>query len=63
MYKSSNLAEDGVVRKGKRSVHSFIAVPWADITKKYLGKIKTLSAKKWENIVSHAIELVKNKLD
>ncbi|KAJ6599441.1 hypothetical protein B0H10DRAFT_2323070 [Mycena sp. CBHHK59/15] len=39
-------------RKGKRSAHSFVAVPWAARAKAYLPGIKKLSTKKWSKIMA-----------
>ncbi|KAJ7090704.1 hypothetical protein C8R44DRAFT_420008 [Mycena epipterygia] len=52
MYKSGKSSADGVQRRGKRSAHSFVAVPWAARAKAYLPAIKTLTDKKWQKIVA-----------
>ncbi|KAJ6592618.1 hypothetical protein B0H19DRAFT_1088175 [Mycena capillaripes] len=51
MYKNGTCSSDGIKRKGKRSAHSFVAVPWAARAKAYLPGIKKLSTKKWSKIM------------
>ncbi|KAJ7712870.1 hypothetical protein DFH07DRAFT_974863 [Mycena maculata] len=50
-WKTGESLETGVKRKGKRSVSSFIAVPWAARAKAYLPPIKELTPRKWEKII------------
>ncbi|KAJ6631896.1 hypothetical protein B0H10DRAFT_2206299 [Mycena sp. CBHHK59/15] len=45
---------DGLPRKGKKSVLSFVAIPWADRTSKCLTPIKTLTLQKWREIFNLA---------
>ncbi|KAJ6590295.1 hypothetical protein B0H10DRAFT_2092717 [Mycena sp. CBHHK59/15] len=45
---------DGLPRKGKKSVLSFVAIPWADRASKYLTPIKTLTLQKWREIFNLA---------
>ncbi|KAJ6616605.1 hypothetical protein B0H10DRAFT_1378221 [Mycena sp. CBHHK59/15] len=52
MYKNGTCSSDGVKRKGKRSAHSFVAVPWAARAKAYLPGVKKLSTKKWSKIMA-----------
>ncbi|KAJ7469534.1 hypothetical protein FB451DRAFT_1176775 [Mycena latifolia] len=52
MHKTGQCSTDGVKRKGKRSAHSFIAVPWAARAQAYLPGIKALTTKKWSKIMA-----------
>ncbi|KAJ6616008.1 hypothetical protein B0H10DRAFT_2219894 [Mycena sp. CBHHK59/15] len=52
MYKTSTCSADGVKRKGKRSAHSFVTIPWATRAKAYLPGIKTLTTHKWSKILA-----------
>ncbi|KAJ6521750.1 hypothetical protein B0H19DRAFT_1203479 [Mycena capillaripes] len=54
LHKTGTLATEGVKRKGKRSAHSFVAVPWAARAKAYLPAIEKLTSKKWSKIVAWA---------
>ncbi|KAJ6454854.1 hypothetical protein C8R45DRAFT_1111800 [Mycena sanguinolenta] len=51
MHKTGTCSADGIKRKGKRSAHNFVAVPWAARTKAYLPGIQKLSTKKWTKII------------
>ncbi|KAJ6574093.1 hypothetical protein B0H19DRAFT_1123666 [Mycena capillaripes] len=52
LYKAGTLASEGVKRKGKRSAHSFVAIPWAARAKAYLPAIEKLTTKKWAKIMA-----------
>lgn len=52
MYKTGACSSDGIKRKGKRSAHSFVAVPWAARAKAYLPAVKLLSTQKWAKIIA-----------
>ncbi|KAK6969040.1 hypothetical protein R3P38DRAFT_3148129 [Favolaschia claudopus] len=54
MYKDGVLSTEGIQRKGKRSAHSFLAVPWAARAKAYLPAVEKLSTKKWSKIIAQA---------
>lgn len=54
MYKTGTRVKERVVRKGKKSAHSFVAVPWAERARAYLQIIKNLSKSKWDEVLSGA---------
>ncbi|KAJ7733149.1 hypothetical protein B0H16DRAFT_1580092 [Mycena metata] len=54
MHKTGVCSADGVERKGKRSAHNFVAVPWGARAKAYLPGIKKLSTQKWSKIIAMA---------
>ncbi|KAJ6590831.1 hypothetical protein B0H10DRAFT_2044967 [Mycena sp. CBHHK59/15] len=56
MWTSGTLVQQRVERRGRKSAHSFVAVPWAERATKYLTIIKKLTDSKWEEIVSTAAE-------
>ncbi|KAJ7892549.1 hypothetical protein B0H14DRAFT_3854832 [Mycena olivaceomarginata] len=50
MWSTGVLIQQKVERKNKKSVHSFVAVPWANRAAKYLVIIHKLSSRKWDEI-------------
>jgi hypothetical protein len=52
MHKTGTCSTDGVKRKGRRSAHSFVAVPWGARAKAYLPGIMKLTTQKWSKIMA-----------
>ncbi|KAF7348926.1 hypothetical protein MVEN_01413000 [Mycena venus] len=52
MHKTGACSSDSIKRKGKRSAHSFVAVPWAARAKAYLPGIQKLLTNKWSKIIA-----------
>ncbi|KAJ7876878.1 hypothetical protein B0H14DRAFT_3786463 [Mycena olivaceomarginata] len=50
MWSTGVLIQQKVKHKNKKSVHSFVAVPWANRAAKYLVIINKLSSRKWDEI-------------
>jgi hypothetical protein len=50
MWSTGVLIQQKVKHKNKKSVHSFVAVPWANRAAKYLVIINKLSSHKWDEI-------------
>ncbi|KAF8206717.1 hypothetical protein K438DRAFT_1963033 [Mycena galopus ATCC 62051] len=57
MWATGNLAQQKVTHKNRKSVHSFVTVPWAARAAKYLTIVKKLSPAKWEEIEDKASDL------
>ncbi|KAJ6465664.1 hypothetical protein C8R47DRAFT_1221011 [Mycena vitilis] len=60
LCKDGALSTEGLRRKGKKSIHSFGAVPWADRAANYLPPIRDLSTQKWVEIFSLAREFIQS---
>lgn len=50
--KSGDVSTNGHQRRGKNSIHNFVAEPWAERAANYLPPIKALSLQKWSEIFS-----------
>lgn len=50
LCKDGNPILEALPRKGRKSVFSFVPIPWAERAASYLGPIKTLSLQKWQEI-------------
>ncbi|KAJ7648792.1 hypothetical protein DFH06DRAFT_1476250 [Mycena polygramma] len=60
LCKDGSLSTQGLPRKGKKSIHSFGAVPWAQRAASYLPRLLELSTKKWAEIFSLAHEFTQS---